>query len=57
MVMFPGFSGVGLLDDQPSSNSWRNAVPVAQVADDLQISAQVIYTWRQQLVGAARSRA
>ena len=24
--------------------------PVAQVADDLQISAQVIYTWRQQLI-------
>ena len=66
--MFPGFSGAGLLDDQPSSNPWRMLCrgdtppssagkswtwsppgrPVAQVAYDLQISAQVIYTWRRQ---------
>lgn len=66
-LLQPPFSGVGLLDDQPSRNPWRMLCrgvtrefrrkvldlvaagrPVAQVAHDLQISAQVIYTWRRQ---------
>jgi len=63
-LMFPGFSGVGLLDDHSSSNPRRALCrgvtrrkvldlvaagrPVAQVAYDLDISAQVIYTWRRQ---------
>jgi hypothetical protein len=64
--MLPEFSGVGLLDDQPSSTPWRmlcrGVTPaefrrkvvgqfaagrlIAQVAFDLQISAQAIRTWR-----------
>jgi hypothetical protein len=62
--MFPGFSGVGLLDDHLSGTPRRTLCrggtrrkvldlvaagrPVAQVAHDLDISAQVIYTWRRQ---------
>src|SRR3954452_6313579 len=73
--MCPGFSGVGLLDDQPSSDpkgtSCRRATPpefrrkvidlveagrpVAQVAADLGISEQTVYTWRRQhLIGTCR---